>query len=55
MLDAYEPSRVDSLPESVVAVAAGHYHSLAVTAEGEIWAWGRNEEGQLGRGGVAQR
>lgn len=47
---AYVPTPVPSLPPSVSAVAAGHYHSLAVSAAGEVWAWGRNEEGQLGRG-----
>lgn len=48
--DAYEPTIVPGLPSDVVSVSAGHYHSLAVTAEGELWAWGRNEEVQLGRG-----
>jgi len=48
--DVYVPTPVPSLPPSVAAVAAGHYHSLAVSAAGEVWAWGRNEEGQLGRG-----
>ncbi|KAF3321432.1 Ultraviolet-B receptor UVR8 [Carex littledalei] len=47
--DAYEPTKVPELPCNIIQVAAGHYHSLAVTAEGEVWAWGRNEEGQLGR------
>ncbi|CAN6246785.1 unnamed protein product [Urochloa humidicola] len=48
--DAYVPTPVPSLPQSVSAVAAGHYHSLAVSAAGEVWAWGHNDEGQLGRG-----
>ncbi|KMS98616.1 hypothetical protein BVRB_3g070590 [Beta vulgaris subsp. vulgaris] len=46
--DAYEPTIVPGLPPDVVSVSAGHYHSLVVTAEGELWAWGRNNEGQLG-------
>lgn len=33
-----------------VAVAAGGYHSLAVRADGTIWAWGNNYYGQLGDG-----
>lgn len=53
--DVYVPTPVPSLPPSVAAVAAGHYHSLAVSAVGEVWAWGRNEEGQLGRGLNAPR
>lgn len=48
--DAYEPVEVEGLPKDVVRVAAGHYHSLAVTGAGELWAWGRNVENQLGRG-----
>lgn len=48
--DAYEPTQVEGLPHHVSSVTAGHYHSLAVTQRGEVWAWGRNEEGQLGRG-----
>ena len=40
-----------SLP--VVSAAAGAYHSLALTADGEVWAWGLNNHGQLGCGGFA--
>jgi len=34
----------------VVAVAAGTHHSLALTADGLVYAWGRNDEGELGTG-----
>ncbi|KAJ4849624.1 hypothetical protein Tsubulata_036761 [Turnera subulata] len=47
--DAYTPESVGKLPEDVVSIAAGHYHSLAVTSQGHLWAWGRNEEAQLGQ------
>ncbi|KAK9278808.1 hypothetical protein L1049_028387 [Liquidambar formosana] len=53
--DAYEPMRVPGLPSHVSAVCAGHYHSLALTSFGELWAWGRNDEAQLGRGLLAPR
>lgn len=53
--DVYEPTKLPGLPPDVVSVSAGHYHSLAVTSQGELWAWGRNEEGQLGRGLLAPR
>lgn len=33
-----------------VAIAAGCYHSLALGADGEIFAWGNNQLGQLGDG-----
>ncbi|XP_010493645.1 PREDICTED: ultraviolet-B receptor UVR8-like isoform X1 [Camelina sativa] len=47
-LDAYEPTLVSNLPSDISFISAGHYHSLAVTSTGDIWAWGRNNEGQLG-------
>lgn len=46
--DCFAPETVVGLPPNVTKVAAGHYHSLAVTDDGEVWAWGRNSEGQLG-------
>jgi len=41
-----------ALPDgvSIRAVSAGSYHSLAVDTCGSPWAWGRNEDGQLGNG-----
>ena len=40
-------SRITLLP-SVVSIACGHYHSMALTADGEVYTWGSNENGQLG-------
>lgn len=53
--DAYEPTRVPGLPSDVTSVSAGHYHSLAITNNGAVWAWGRNNEVQLGRGALESR
>ncbi|CAL5342214.1 unnamed protein product [Camellia sinensis] len=53
--DAYEPTAVPVLPPDVSSICAGHYHSLAVTSLGELWAWGRNIEAQLGRGLLSPR
>ena len=33
---------------SVVAIAAGGYHNLALKNDGTVWAWGLNAKGQLG-------
>jgi hypothetical protein len=35
----------------VVQVAAGERHSMALTASGELYAWGEGVNGQLGHGG----
>ena len=37
-----------AVPARIVAVAAGRAHSLALTADGAIYAWGSNREGQSG-------
>lgn len=48
---ASTPVRV-KLPQDqiVTAVAAGAGHSLAATKDGNAWAWGLNDSGQLGDG-----
>jgi alpha-tubulin suppressor-like RCC1 family protein len=38
-----------------VSVSAGGYHSLGITDNGKLWAWGRNDYGQLGDGTVISR
>lgn len=43
------------LPASIVAIGAGHSHSLALAADGSVWAWGENSGGQLGDGTTIDR
>jgi len=38
-----------------VAVSAGYEHTTALKADGTLWAWGRNSEGQLGDGTLDSR
>lgn len=37
------------------AIAAGHYHTLALKSDGTVWAWGSNSDGQLGDGTQTNR
>lgn len=34
----------------IVDAAAGAHHSVALSSDGRVWAWGRNDHGQLGDG-----
>ena len=40
---------------SIEAIAAGHYHSMALRADGTAWVWGFNSLGQLGDGTKVKR
>ncbi len=43
---------VVSIAPSTTTIAAGGYHTLAVTTSGTVSAWGDNEFGQLGNGNL---
>ncbi|RLN04152.1 ultraviolet-B receptor UVR8-like [Panicum miliaceum] len=46
-----QPIRVEGLSDLLlVDIAAGGWHSTALTNEGEVYAWGRGEHGRLGFG-----
>ncbi len=49
-VDRYEPVIVELSPElsSLRSIAAGEAHSCAVTGDGQVWCWGRNDRGQIG-------
>lgn len=36
--------------ETIVEIAAGAQHAIALTSDGIIWTWGSNKHGQLGNG-----
>eukprot|EP00941_MAST-03F_sp_MAST-3F-sp1_P001298 g1298.t1 len=54
--DSSLPELVDLLNEmenpKATAIAAGHSSSFAVMEDGKCFAWGRNDQGQLGLGGT---
>lgn len=41
------PGQVGSLSD-VNAIAAGASHTVALKADGTVWTWGENSNGQLG-------
>lgn len=49
------PVNVIGLTESVASVAAGSYHSCALSNSGGIMCWGDNGSGQLGDGTLVDR
>ncbi|MBS5913361.1 hypothetical protein NYE69_00930 [Paenibacillus sp. FSL R5-0527] len=46
---AVEPVQAAALKD-IVSVSAGDGFSLALDKDGAVWAWGNNEQGQLGNG-----
>ena len=51
--ERYEEEHVTLLP-NIVAAAAGERHTLLLAEDGSVWAFGGNEEGQLGAGDRAK-
>ena len=45
------PQKVKNLEGvQVVMMAGGEHHTIAVSQDGRVFCWGRNDEGQCGRG-----
>ncbi|XP_063166477.1 probable E3 ubiquitin-protein ligase HERC6 [Candoia aspera] len=49
--DSLIPKKINSLSRyNVIQIACGHYHSIALTKDGQVFSWGQNIHGQLGLG-----
>ena len=53
-----ESRKISFLPQveafegmEIVDISAGNYHSVALTAGGEVYTWGKGDNGVLGTGG----
>jgi hypothetical protein len=45
----YEPKLNEFLSDlKIIDISCGDYHSLALTSNGDVYAWGLNESGQIG-------
>jgi alpha-tubulin suppressor-like RCC1 family protein len=53
--DRWTPTKITSLPGRAASVAAGTFHSLVLLENGDLYAFGWNEYGQLGLGDTAER
>ena len=38
------------IPVAVVASSSSSFHSVVITAEGQVYSWGRADKGQIGTG-----
>lgn len=49
------PTPAPETPSDFTHIAAGFNHSLALDADGNIYAWGDNDYGQLGNGNTTRQ
>lgn len=49
------PVEVSAVGKTFSTLSAGGYHSMAVATDDSLWAWGENEDGQLGDGTTTNR
>uniref|UniRef100_A0A8C3XC49 HECT and RLD domain containing E3 ubiquitin protein ligase family member 6 n=1 Tax=Catagonus wagneri TaxID=51154 RepID=A0A8C3XC49_9CETA len=44
------PKKITLTGVKIIQVSCGHYHSLALSEDGQVFSWGKNSHGQLGLG-----
>ena len=50
------PTHIPQLDgQNVSMIAGGEHHTIAVTMEGKVYCWGRNDESQVGLGDIYDR
>jgi alpha-tubulin suppressor-like RCC1 family protein len=49
------PVHIGTFDNWATVSAANHQHSLALRANGELWSWGGNVNGELGLGTTTNR
>ena len=49
------PVQVNGLPAGIVSLSAGTFHVLALRNDGAVWAWGNDQDGELGDNGVGYK
>ena len=54
MNSAPVPRLIVTIPERIVQVSLGAEFSLVLDANGEVWGWGSNSDGQVGAGHFSQ-
>jgi len=52
LMSAADKQRLDAVVLGWLTVSAGQTHTVAIRADGSLWAWGANVNGQLGDGGA---
>ncbi|KAL9248158.1 hypothetical protein vseg_021513 [Gypsophila vaccaria] len=50
-----EPTLVPGIEKEIRHISAGYSHSCAITLDGELYMWGKNNNGQLGLGKSAPK
>ena len=45
-----KPTDISNIEDTVIQIAAGHHHVLALTHKGELFGWGSNIHSQLAAG-----